>query len=107
MDNTTSAPYKVTLKELRNIAKNTYTSTNLNLNNTDRYIATMRVQTLLTNAGVPDHLQPAAAAEAEFRVAFPQETEKNITAMNKGRRLLRIVKEQQLDREPWPEHLMR
>ena len=107
MSNVSGPPWKITIKELRNIARNVHTSLNETTNNADRTIAGLRAQALLGHAGVPKHLWPDAAVEAEYRASFSQEPEKSVEKLNINGRLLRIVKEAQLGRDPWPDKFMR
>lgn len=103
---TASPPYRLTREELRNIAANADSSISSGATPSPKLLHRMRAKMLLNHAGVPEHLHPKAATEASYRVSFSQETEA-LTSSALGGTILKVVKEDKLGRQPFPQHLMR
>ena len=107
MTNTNGPPYPITRSEMRAIAANTDRAIAAKPASAECTIARMRVQLYLNHAGVPETSHTAAAAEASFRNSFGQDTEAEVARSIGRTPILRIVKPGRLDREQFPEHLIR
>ena len=86
-------PTPITVKEVRNIAAEVQVLTAPNSTAAQKMLARGRIAITLTRAGVPPELHVPAAAEAEFRYAFPKENQRRVArAMNRSEPILRVTK---------------
>ena len=85
-------PAPITVREIRNIAAEVQVLTAPDSTNAQKLIAQGRIAISLTRAGVPPELHIPAAAEAEFRYAFPKENQRAVArATNRSTPILRVT----------------
>ena len=87
-------PFPITVQEVRKIAAEVQVLTGTHSTGAQKLLARGRIAISLTRSGVPQELHIAAAVEAEFRYAFPKESQRTVAnAMRRDQPILRIVKQ--------------